>query len=113
MVGNITATGIDQATAIDLYEDAVQKAGNEYFAGVVQTAEEWMGMEPEARKQVEAMVKKAHYRTPADAGVEVAEAPVARQPMRTMARSAAPQGDKTDAVLHRLRGKLMKASHRR
>lgn len=68
---NFRGAGVPDAVVVDLFEDAMQKAGSNYFLAMVQKADEWLGFEKEALTQIESTIKDAGYSHPADRGVQI------------------------------------------
>jgi hypothetical protein len=66
VVENFRSAGVPEGVAIDLIEDAFTKAGPEYFKAMLNKAQEWLGYEPEALRQIEAEVTAMQYRHPRD-----------------------------------------------
>jgi len=78
------AAGVPDAVTVDLFEDALEQAGADYFIAMVNKADEWLGFEKEAMAQIEQTIKTADHRRP-QAEAEVYHAPVAPSvPARTM-----------------------------
>jgi len=82
------SAGIPDAVAVDLWENAVQTAGAEYLGSLVKKADEWLGFDESALRQVEASIRETDYVHPTERGMQV-EADVNRErqqsvPVRTM-----------------------------
>jgi len=97
-----TAYGMTDSAAVEVFEQAMQTAGADYFASLFQKADEWLGFQPEAMQQIEATIREAEYSHPVDRGLEVAEEEVQPERVasipRTMMPKQAPQAEKTAAV---------------
>lgn len=113
----IASLGAPDAVAVELIEDAMQAAGGKYFGMLVDQANEWMGFEPEALKQMEKTIHSARYASPAERGMEIDHA-IPQQPnkvpmIRTMAprQAAAQQPDETtNRSLQSLKSGLIRSS---
>ncbi len=68
---NFRGAGLPDAVVVDLFEDAVQTAGADYFLAMVEKADEWLGFEKEAMAQIETVINEANYSHPADRGMEI------------------------------------------
>jgi hypothetical protein len=66
LVENMRKAGLQERIAIDVIEDAFVKSGAQYLKAMVEKAEEWLGYEPEALKQIENTVTKMAYVHPLD-----------------------------------------------
>lgn len=82
---HFAGTGLPDATTVDLFENAMQDAGAQYFEAIVQKADEWLGFEKDAMQQVEATIRESSYTHPVDRGL-----PVEPEPMRERQASSVP-----------------------
>lgn len=77
--------GVPDAVVVDLFEDAMQKAGAKYFIAMIEQADEWLGFEKEALAQIESTIKNSSHRDVV-ATADVYTPPQQRTvPVRTMA----------------------------
>lgn len=98
----LAAVGVPDSVAVDIYEQAMQEAGPQYFQALLEKADEWLGTEPEAMREIAAAIEEADYTAPGDRGLYIdpmlpPQQPKEAAPYRTMApqqqRAAAPRQD--------------------
>ncbi|MFA5135444.1 MAG: hypothetical protein WC505_06700 [Patescibacteria group bacterium] len=107
LVENMRKAGMSERVAIDIIEDAFVKSGGEYLKAMVNQADEWLGWEPEALRQIENTVTKMAYVHPLDMAPLVEE-DIPSKPVfeRAAAVSTDPSLDAdTDAALRVVRAR--------
>jgi len=66
LVNNMRKAGITERGAVQIVENAFQERGMEYFQTLTAKAAEWLGLSPEAYKEIAAMVSTSNYAHPDD-----------------------------------------------
>ena len=92
LVENMRKAGMQERVAIDIIEDAFVKSGGEYFQAMIKQADEWLGWDADALKQIESAVTKMSYVHPLDLAPIAPEADIPSAPAFERA-AMAPVGD--------------------
>lgn len=95
---NFREAGVPDALVVDLFEDAVQTAGADYFLAMVNQADEWLGFEKEAMAQIESTINSAQYSHPVDRGMEVEADVHTAQPAGQLVAGAPPSMTRLPAL---------------